>query len=292
VLLDGILAPICTPFAADGEIHRPALRQNITRYNDTGLLGYVVGGSTGEAALLDRNEKVQVFETARDSAAGDKLLIAGTASESVRETLALVRIATAMGYRAALVITPHYYRGQMLRPESQLAFFRTVADVSAVPILIYNFPQMTGIDLPVDVVSQLAEHPNIVGIKESSADIEKVASLIRGLPGSFPVLVGSSARFHECLRLGATGGILAVANAMPERALLIHDRYRSGDVEGSREAQKAIVEAAGVAPRYGIQGLKYGMDLKGYFGGAARPPLLPLDDTQKSEIEELFANTD
>jgi 4-hydroxy-2-oxoglutarate aldolase len=291
VLLDGILAPICTPFSADGEIHRAALRQNITKYNDTGLLGYVVGGSTGEAALLERNEKVRVFETARDSAAADKVLIAGTATESVRETRALIGVAAAMGYRAALVITPHYYRGQMLRPESQVAFFRAVADECVVPILIYNFPQMTGIDLHVDVVSQLAEHPNIIGIKESSADLEKVASLTRGLPGSFQVLVGSSARFHECLCLGATGGILAVANALPERALLIHDRYRSGDVEGSREAQKAIVEAAGVAPRYGIQGLKYAMDLKGYFGGLARLPLLPLDDRQKSEIEEIFANT-
>ncbi len=290
MLLNGILAPICTPFTADGEIHREALRQNITKYNATGLLGYVVGGSTGEAALLDRNEKVQVFAAARDSAAGGKLLIAGTASESVRETRALIGVAAAMGYRAALVITPHYYRGQMLRPESQLAFFRAVADESAVPILIYNFPQMTGIDLHVDVVSQLAEHPNIIGIKESSADLEKVASLTRGLPRSFQVLVGSSAYFHECLGLGATGGILAIANAIPQCAQLIYDRYRSGDVEGSREAQMAIVDAAGVAPRYGIQGLKYGMDLKGYFGGPVRPPLLPLDDKQKSEIEELFRN--
>jgi 4-hydroxy-2-oxoglutarate aldolase len=291
VLLNGILAPICTPFSADGEIDRAALRQNITKYNGTGLMGYVVGGSTGEAALLERNEKVRLFETARDSAAQDKVLIAGTASESVRETQALIGVAAAMGYRAALVITPHYYRGQMLRPESQITFFRTVADASVVPILIYNFPQMTGIDLHVDVVSQLADHPNIIGIKESSADIEKVASLTRGLPGSFQVLVGSSAKFHECLSLGAIGGILAIANAIPQCAQLIYDRYRKGDVEGSREAQKAIVEAAGVAPRYGIQGLKYGMDLKGYFGGPARLPLLPLDARQKSEIEELFRNT-
>jgi 4-hydroxy-2-oxoglutarate aldolase len=288
VRLDGILAPLCTPFSADGEIDRQALRRNIAKYNDTGLLGYVVGGSTGEAALLDRNEKAQVYATARDAAAAEKVLIAGTASESVRETISLVGFAAALGYRAALVITPHYYRGQMLRPESQLAFYRAVADASVVPILIYNFPQLTGIDLHVDVVSQLAEHANIVGIKESSADLEKVASLTKGVPSSFRVLVGSSALFHECLCLGAVGGILAVANAIPQLAQLIYDRYRAGDVAGSREAQKAIVDAAGVAPRYGIQGLKYGMDLKGYSGGPARLPLLPLDDKQKSEIEELF----
>jgi 4-hydroxy-2-oxoglutarate aldolase len=290
VLFAGILAPICTPFAADGEIHHEALRRNITRYNATALLGYVVGGSTGEAALLDPKEKLKLFETARDSAAPGKVLIAGTATESVRETRSVIAFAASLGYHAALVITPHYYRAQMLRPESQLAFYRAVADSSAIPILIYNFPQMTGIDLHLDVVSQLADHPNIVGIKESSAEVDKVASLTKGLPGAFQVLVGSSARFHECLGLGAVGGILAIANAMPQYAHLIYDRYRSGDVDGSREAQKAIVDAAGVAPRYGIQGLKYGMDLKGYFGGPARMPLLPLDAQQKSEIEQLFAS--
>ena len=123
MLLDGILAPICTPFANDGEIHHQALRDNLAKYNRTALLGYVVGGSTGEAALLDPDEKLALFETAR-AAAADKILIAGTAAESVRETLRVIAPAASIDYRAALVITPHYYRAQMLRPESQLAFFR------------------------------------------------------------------------------------------------------------------------------------------------------------------------
>ena len=288
MFLDGILAPICTPFTNDGEIHHQALRDNLAKYNRTTLLGYVVGGSTGEAALLDPEEKLALFETAR-SAAGDKLLIAGTAAESVRETLRVIAAASGMGYRAALVITPHYYRAQMLRPESQSAFFRAVADASQLPILIYNFPQMTGIDLTAEIVAQLAGHPNIMGIKESSADLEKVASLTRLLPSSFQVLVGSSAKFHDCLRLGAVGGILAAANALPDATLPVHHLYRAGDVEGSQKAQSAIVQAAGVAPKYGIQGLKYGMDLKGFYGGPARPPLLPLDETQKSEIAALFS---
>ena len=291
MLLDGILAPICTPFAADGEVHHQALRENIGRYNRTALMGYVVGGSTGEAALLEPEEKLRLFETVRESAAEDKVLIAGTAAESVRETLRIIASAASMEYRAALVITPHYYRAQMLRPESQIAFFRAVADASPLPILIYDFPQMTGIDLPVDVVRELTSHANIIGIKESSADVEKVATLTKCLPASFQVLVGSSAKFHECLCFGALGGILAVANAIPEAALVIYQLYRSGDVEGSREAQKSIVEAAGVAPRYGIQGLKYAMDLKGFYGGPARLPLLPLDGQQKSEIEGLFAKS-
>jgi 4-hydroxy-2-oxoglutarate aldolase len=287
VCLNGVLAPICTPFAADGEINHPALRQNIARYNSSGLAGFVVAGSTGEAVLLGREEKLKLFQTVRETADG-KLLIAGTGAESVRETLDLIQAAADLDYAAALVLTPHYYRGQMSRPETQVAFFRAVADSATIPVLIYDFPQMTGIDLPLEVVMQLSEHPNIVGIKESSADLDKIGSLRASLPGGFQVLVGASAKFHASLRLGVTGGILAIANAAPRSAQLVYDRYRSGDVAGSYEAQQQIVEAGAVAPRYGIQGLKYAMDLKGYFGGPARPPLLPLDAAQRAEIELLF----
>ena len=206
----------------------------------------------------------------------------------MRETLGLIRAAAQLRYDAALVLTPHYYRGQTSRPETQTGFFRAVADASPIPVLIYNFPQMTGIDLAPEVVARLAEHGNIAGIKESSADLDKVASLTKTLPRTFPVLVGSSAKFHDCLLLGAAGGILAIANALPRSARLVYNRYWAGDVAGSHAAQCSIAEAAGVAPRYGIPGLKYAMDLKGYFGGASRPPLLPLDVDQRREIELLF----
>ncbi len=285
--LNGVFAPICTPFAENGEVHPDALRANIAKYNDAGLAGFVVAGSTGEAAFLGRDEKRQLFQAVRE-ASDDKILIAGAGAESVRETLGLIHDAADMGYDAALVLTPHYYRPQMARPETQLAFFRAVADASPVPILIYNFPQMTGVDLPLEVVLPLAEHPNITGIKESSADLEKVASLTSGLPAGFQVLVGASGKFHDCLRLGAIGGILAIANAVPRSTMLIYDRYEAGDIAGSSDAQRRIVDAAGVAPKYGIPGLKYAMDLKGYYGGPARLPLLPVDARQKSEIEGLF----
>jgi 4-hydroxy-2-oxoglutarate aldolase len=286
---NGVLAPICTPFTEDGEVNHEALRANIARYNRTGLAGYVVSGSTGEAALLSREEKLAIFQTVRE-AAEERALIAGAGVESVRETLGLITAAAGLGYDAVLVLTPHYYRSQMSRPQSQITFFRTVADASRLPVLIYNFPQMTGVDLTADIVMQLAEHPNIVGIKESSADLEKVRSLIAARTAEFAVLVGASAKFHECLGLGADGGILAIANALPHCAQLIYDRYRSGDTPASCEIQRSIAEAASVAPRYGIQGLKYAMDLKGFYGGPARLPLLPLDAQQKAEIELLFRN--
>jgi 4-hydroxy-2-oxoglutarate aldolase len=287
VLLNGVLAPICTPFAGDGEVNRDALRQNIAKYNQAGLAGYVVAGSTGEAPLLSREEKLALFQTVREAADG-KLLLAGTGAESVRETVSLIGAAADMGYDAALVLTPHYYRGQMARPETQIGFFRAVADASPIPILIYNFPQMTGVDLPLEVVLPLAEHPNIIGIKESSADLDKIASLTSGLPAAFQILVGASGKFHDSLGLGAVGGILAIANAVPRSAQLVYDLFQSGDTTGSHRAQQKLLGAAGVAPRYGVQGLKYAMDLKGYFGGPARLPLLPVDAQQKVEIEALF----
>lgn len=289
VRFDGILAPICTPFAESGEVDHAALHQNIGKYRDAGLAGFVVAGSTGEAPLLSREERLELLRSVRDAARG-AALIAGVGVESVRETLRLIEAAAALGYQSALVLTPHYYRAQMLRPESQLTFFRAVAGDSALPVLIYDFPQMTGIDLPLDVIQQLSEHPNIIGIKESSADLDKIAALTSGLPKTFQILVGSSIKFHDCLRLGAIGGILAIANAVPRATQLIYDRYQAGDVEGSAAAQRHIADAAGVAPRYGIQGLKYAMDLKDYYGGPARLPLLPLAEPQKQEIAALFQN--
>ena len=283
------MAPICTPFAGDGEVDHAALRRNIAAYCEAGLDGFVVAGSTGEAPLLDAEEKRKLFATVSEAGSGRRL-IAGTAAESVRETLRIIGAAAELGYHAALVITPHYYRAQMLRPETQVGFYRAVAERSKLPVFIYDIPQNTGIDLPLEAILELSEHPNIIGIKESSADLEKVARLTANLPAGFPVLVGSSAKFHDCLRLGATGGILAIANALPRATLLVYERYQAGDVEGSHEAQRRIVEAAGVAPRYGIQGLKYAMDLKGFYGGAARLPLLPLDAGQKAEIAALFGD--
>jgi 4-hydroxy-2-oxoglutarate aldolase len=285
--LNGVFAPICTPFHENGEVHCDALRQNLAKYIRAGLRGFVVAGSTGEAPLLSIDEKQQLFECVRE-AANNSVLIAGTGAESVRETLALIHRAAILNYDTALVLTPHYYRSQMSRPESQAAFFRSVADSSQIPVVIYNFPQMTGIDLSLEVIMQLTEHPNIIGIKESSADLERIRKLTASLPAEFDVLVGASPKFHECLSLGAKGGIVAIANAAPRTTQQIYDCHQSGDVPGSCALQQRIAEAAGVAARYGIQGLKYAMDLMGYFGGPCRLPLLPVNAEQKTEIELLF----
>jgi 4-hydroxy-2-oxoglutarate aldolase len=287
--LNGVIAPICTPFEENGEVHYVALRKNIAAYIRAGLKSFVVLGSTGESPFLSVAEKRQLLQIAREAADGCQL-IAGAGVESVKETLALIHHAASLGYDAALVLTPHFYRSQMTRPESQAGFFRAVADSSPIPVLIYNFPQMTGIDLTLETVSKLSEHPNIIGIKESAPDLDRIAKLTKSLPAGFDVLVGASSKFHESLCLGAKGGIVAIANATPGHALQIFDRFQSGDVAGSCAVQQKIVRVADVAARYGIQGLKYAMDLMGYFGGRSRLPLLPLSAEQKTDIDLLFAN--
>jgi 4-hydroxy-2-oxoglutarate aldolase len=288
--LTGIFPPICTPFASNGSLALRELRKNIEKYNTTPLSGYTVTGSTGESVSLSKNEKLRVWDVVRKAAAPEKLLIAGTGAQSVSETIDLTNAAAERDYDVALVLTPYYYKQQMLRPESQLSFFRKVADLAKIPVLIYDFPQITGIDLPVDLIHKLSEHPNIIGIKESSTDLEKIRQLVAALPPHFPVLVGGSAIYHSCLALGAVGGVLGIANVVPHAIVSIHSLYKNRDIVGSRAAQEAIIHAAGVSPRYGIQGLKYAMDLKGYYGGPARLPLLPLSSQEKSAIEDMFRN--
>jgi 4-hydroxy-2-oxoglutarate aldolase len=177
MLLHGILPPITTPFYPDGNIYYKKLEANVERYSRTPVAGIVVLGSTGEALMLSDQEKRDVFKCARETAAPNKVLIAGTAIESAIETLRLTEYAAELGYDVAMVRTPHYYKKQML-PPNMLAFYRTVADRSPLPVMIYNFPQATGYDIPAEVVIELAEHPNLVGIKESCGDVEKVRKMV------------------------------------------------------------------------------------------------------------------
>jgi len=177
MLLQGIFPPITTPFYPDGKVYYKKLEANVERYSRTPVAGIVVLGSTGEALMLSDQEKRDVFKCAREAAAPNKVLIAGTAIESAIETLRLTEYAAELGYDVAMVRTPHYYKKQML-PANMLAFYRTVADRSPIPVIIYSFPQATGYDIPAEVVIELAEHPNLIGIKESSGDVEKVRKVV------------------------------------------------------------------------------------------------------------------
>src|SRR6202045_681677 len=179
MLLHGIFPPITTPFYPDGKVYFKKLESNVERYSKTPVAGIVALGSTGEAILLSDEERRQVFKTVGDAASANKVLIAGTGVESAVETLRLTEYAAELGYDVALVRTPHYYKKQM-QPAAMLAFYRTVADRSPLPVIIYSFPQATGYDIPAELVMELAEHPNLIGIKESSGDVEKVRRMVEG----------------------------------------------------------------------------------------------------------------
>src|SRR5258708_27156998 len=203
--LQGIYPPIATPFDHHGDLWKVKVEHNIEKWNRTGLAGYVVCGSTGESVMLTEPEKIQLWEWVAEYAAPEKLLIAGTGVESVRETVLLTNRAAEMGYKAAMVRTPHYYKNLINRTDAQMLYFRAVADQSKIPLIIYNWPQTTGVDISVEAVVCLSEHPNIIAIKESSGNLEKVMQLIREVKHGFQVLVGSAPTLWPSLLMGACG---------------------------------------------------------------------------------------
>ena len=188
--LQGIFPAITTPFDHNGDLYKVKVQHNIEKWNRTGLAGYLVTGSTGETPYLTAEEKIQVWEWSAQHAASDKILIAGSGAESVRESVRLTNRAAELGYKAGLVLAPHYFRSMMSRMETQILFFRTVADQAKIPILLYHFPQVTGIDLTPDAVATLADHPNIIGMKDSSGNLEGTKRFIAAVKPGFQVLTG------------------------------------------------------------------------------------------------------
>jgi 4-hydroxy-2-oxoglutarate aldolase len=287
--LQGIFPPITTPFDYEGNIYTVKIQHNVEKWNLTALSGYVVMGSTGESVMLTEAEKHMVWELVAQHAAPEKLLIAGTGMESVRETVSLTNRAAGMGYKAAMVRTPHYYKNLVNRGDAQMLFYRSVADRTKIPLIIYNWPQATGVDIPADAVAALSEHPNIIAIKESSGNLEKVMQMIREVKHGFQVLVGSAPTLWPSLLMGACGAILAYANAAPYSVIAIWEAFRTREEAAGLDWQNRIGRASAlVTTRYGIPGLKYAMDLNGYYGGPPRLPLTPPTPEAKQEIEAAF----
>ncbi|MCP5112315.1 MAG: dihydrodipicolinate synthase family protein, partial [bacterium] len=227
--LQGIYPPIATPFDHEGNLYKAKLRHNVEKWNKTALSGYVVCGSTGESVYLTTEEKIQLWEWVAEFAASDKLLMAGTGVESVRETVDLTNRAAAMGYKAAMVRTPHYYKNLLANPAAQTLYFRAVADQSKIPLMIYNWPQATGVDIAPEAVNALSEHPNVIAIKESSGNLEKVMKMIREVKEGFQVLVGSAPTLWPSFQVGAVGAVLAYANAAPYSTITIWEAHRTRD---------------------------------------------------------------
>ncbi len=287
--LTGIYPPIATPFTPDGEIYAAKLRHNVEKLNGVNLSGYVVCGSTGESVMLTPDEKRSLFAAVAQHAKPGKQLLCGTGVESVRETVALTNAAAEMGYVAAMVRTPHYYKNLLDNVDAQVTYFRAVADQTRIPVMIYNWPQATGVDIAVEAVVRLSEHPNLIAIKESSGNLDKLKTLIASVKPGFQVLSGNAPTLFTALRAGAVGGVLAFANAAPYACITIWEAFRMREEEAGLDWQQRITAPATlVTVKYGIPGLKYAMDLNGYYGGAPRLPLLPVNPTVRKEIEAAF----
>jgi 4-hydroxy-2-oxoglutarate aldolase len=290
VKLSGIFAPLTTPFAQDGSVAYGRLRENIALYNKTGLAGYVPNGSTSESVLLRWEEVYKVWETVKDSAVAEKILIAGTGAESTAETIEHTNRAASLGYAAALVRTPSFYK-PAVNDELLAGHYLRVADAARIPVLLYSVPIYTHITIEPSLVARVAHHPNIAGMKDSSGNVEAVRQIVGAAPKTFQMLVGWPTTLFESLELGAVGAILALADVFPELCVEIFELSRAGERDkAQRLAQKLVAPAKMFGAQYGLSGLKYALDRQGYYGGQTRLPLLPLDDVARREIDGMLAN--
>ena len=289
--IEGVLPPVTTPFDDNGCIVYDQLAENIKRWNETDISGYLILGSNSESVFLNEEEKLEIVKTARESIPLSKKMLVGTGLESTKSTIEFTRRATDCGADIAVVITPHFFRSNMSH-EAFLKHYVMIADSSPVPVLLYNVPSFTGLNLEAGTVSVLSSHENIIGIKDSSGNVEQLSEII-SLTGEteFSVLTGSSIVLYPSMCVGATGGIMAIACALPEKCSDISKLYKDGSHAEAKELQMRLIEPTiAVTSRYGVPGLKAAMELTGYYGGRSRLPLLPVTSAEIEEIKNIFTN--
>ncbi|MEW6702363.1 MAG: dihydrodipicolinate synthase family protein [Bacteroidota bacterium] len=283
----GIMPPITTPFMND-ELALDKLALNISKWNKTELSGYVVMGSNGESVFLTRDEKLKLLETVKKNIPEEKLLIAGTGSDSIKETISLSNNAADFGADYALILTPSFYKSEM-KHTSFIKYFFAIADKSKIPIIIYNVPKFTGVDIEAETVAQLAEHKNIAGIKNSTENIRLITEMIDQAPKDFAVIVGTASVLYAALSAGAAAGILALANIAPDECVKIQKYVEEGDHFSAIGLQKKMIPVnKAITGKYGVAGLKAAMDMLGYFGGEPRAPLSCLDEIDKEKLKQIL----
>lgn len=287
--LQGIMPPITTPFI-NGELAIDKLEFNISKWNKFELTGYVVMGSNGESVFLTREEKLKLVETTKKFASADKLIIAGTGSDSIKETIALTNEAADCGADFALILTPSFYKSEM-KHNAFLKYFNIVADSVKIPIIIYNVPKFTGVDIEVETVAELSEHPNIVGIKNSSENARQNTEYVSNSRNEFSVIVGTASMLFSGFTSGAVGGILALANIAPIECIQIQKLVEKGNLNEALEIQQRMIPVnKAVTSKYGVAGLKAAMDMLGYFGGEPRAPLSLLSENEKIHLKDILKN--
>ncbi len=286
--LNGVLLPLTTPFGSDENLDLQGLTANIQRWTQTGIQGFVVLGSTGERVNLDEREYLQAIEATRRATPETLTFIVGAGQQSTRGTIHEARVAADAGAQAVLVITPNYYRSAITQ-DALVDHYRAIADASPIPIILYSMPDLTGIKIEPETAARLSEHANIIGMKDSSNDVEKFSQTVRLVTGDFAMMIGNGTVFSEALQAGARGGILAVGCVVPDLCLEIFRAVAAGEIDRAATLQQKLTPLArAVTKTYGIGGLKAAMDMTGYVGGAVRRPLRHPNDQACAEIESLL----
>ncbi len=287
--LTGIYPPLATPFVQQ-ELALDLLAENVRKLAPAGLAGFVALGSNGELPALTETEKLQVVETVVANAPAQSQVIAGVGYESTRQALTFIAQAATYGAQAALVLPPSYYKAA-LTPDVLRGYYTALADAAALPLLLYNMPANTGVNLGPDVVVPLAEHPRILGLKDSSGNIVQITEIIRQTQGAdFAVLAGSASFLFTSLCVGATGGVAALANLAPRECVQLFKHFQNGEMDAARALQyRLMAPNAAVTTRFGVAGLKAAMTLCGYHGGEPRQPLAPLPPAQHAEVSAILA---
>jgi 4-hydroxy-2-oxoglutarate aldolase len=289
--LTGIMPPVPTPFDGMGNLDLAALSNNIGRYNDTGLKGYVALGSNGEAVHLTRDERIKVIQTIKGAAAPGFTIIVGVNEFTPSAAIDSARMAADLGADAVLVITPYFYKGAM-NQEALLRYFTTVADASSLPILIYNVPQNTGVVIDPPTIANLSAHENIIGVKDSAGNMAAIAETVRRTDRSFSVMVGNGSICYPALTVGAAGAILAVACVAPRACSELHAAVKASDHSKALELHNRIAPLSQtVTAALGVAGLKAAMEFAGFAGGLPRPPLVPVSASQRENIKVIMRDT-
>lgn len=281
----GVFAPIPIPFKADESVDYDSLSKNLDKWIASSLTGVVMPGSNSEAPYINDQERAEIWKVVGEKfKTSSKLFIAGTGLETTKDTIQQTLLSAQYGACATLIVPPNYYKGQMTH-EVLVKHYTAVADASPIPVFVYNVPQFSGIDFTLDTLLAMAEHPNIVGIKDSSSNILKMTSLLSHRP-DFIVFAGTGGAVLPFLSVGSPGNITAFANFGSESISKIMDAFAAGDMLQARKLQLAITALnTCVTSKYGIPGLKYAMDQLGYYGGPSRRPLLPVSQSAKAEID-------
>lgn len=293
-MLSGIFPPLPTPFTQDGALDLDALRANVEQLNPIGLSGYLALGSNSEAVHVTPEEASQVYATVCQAAAPGKVVIGGTGQFSTHATIEMTKRAADAGCAAALIVTPFYYKNSMTA-EALRAHYHAVADVSPIPVMIYNVPANTGFTIAPNIIADIAQHPNVIGLKDSAGDINQLAEAVRltRKPGnqatSFKVFSGNYGAMLPGLTFGIVGAILAVANIAPAECVQIFNLFKQGQIEAAGELHLRLLPVArAVTSQFGVPGLKAAMSMLGYRGGWPRLPLLPLGAGPQAEIEKIL----